>query len=112
MVIHTLPTPTRDGPWWNLAVIVCAAVVAVASARDQAGSWNDGSRLATIESLVDRHTLAIDDSVFVRPPQDDPSRPAPYVFDEAGLNVVGTRDKLFIDGHYYSDKSPVPALFL
>jgi hypothetical protein len=51
-------------------------------------SWNDASRLATVESLVDFHTWQIDQSVF---------QPL-------------TGDKLFIHGHYYSDKSPVPAL--
>ena len=38
----------------------------VLSARPYAGSWNDGSRLAAVESLVDYHTWAIDDSIFVR----------------------------------------------
>jgi len=51
-------------------------------------SWSDGSQLATVESLVDYHTWQIDQSVFT-----------PH-----------TGDKMFIDGHYYSDKPPVPAL--
>jgi hypothetical protein len=51
-------------------------------------SWNDGSRLATVESLVDYHTWQIDQSVF-----------QPH-----------TGDKLYINGHFYSDKSPVLAL--
>jgi hypothetical protein len=44
-----------------LLVIAGASVVAALSARPWAGSWNDASRLAAVESLVDRHTLAIDD---------------------------------------------------
>ena len=40
----------------------------LSAARPYAGSWNDGSRLATVESLVDRHTWAIDDSIFVAVP--------------------------------------------
>ena len=42
-----------------------AVLVALVSARPYAGSWNDGSRLATVESLVDYHTLAIDRSIFL-----------------------------------------------
>ncbi len=48
-------------------------------------SWNDGSRLATVECLVDYHTWQIDRSSFLR----------------------FTGDKLMIDGHFYSDKPPV-----
>jgi hypothetical protein len=85
-------------------VIGAAAIVALVSARPYAGAWNDGSRLATVESLVDRGTLAIDDSVFVAGPPTGPYR---------GVALQrGTLDKMFIDGHYYSDKSPVPALLL
>ena len=36
---------------------------------------------------------------------------SPYRPDDA-LSTRGTLDKLFINGHYYSDKSPVPALFM
>ena len=49
-----------------LAVIAGAMLIALVSARPHAGGWNDGSRLATVESLVDRHTLAIDESIFVK----------------------------------------------
>src|SRR5207244_7533603 len=76
------------------------------------GGWNDGSRLATVECLVDYHTLAIERSIFVQvPPCDDPAAPSPYADDES-LRLHGTGDKLFIKGHYYSDKSPVPALWM
>jgi hypothetical protein len=71
-------------------VLLVATLVAVVSARDYAGGWNDGSRLAAVESLVDRHTFVIDESIFFQ----------------------GTQDKLFINGHYYSDKPPVTALLL
>jgi hypothetical protein len=94
------------------AVLVAAAVFAVVAARPYAGSrdsggWNDGSRLATVESLVDRHTFAVDDSIYI-----DPSRAAwpPYGPDNELAAKYGTFDKLLIDGRYYSDKSPVPAL--
>jgi hypothetical protein len=89
-----------------LALVAAAALaVAIAAARPWAGAWNDGSRLATVESLVDHGTLAIDDSIFVAVP---PER-TPY----QGIALAnGTLDKLLIDGRYYSDKSPVPGLLL
>jgi hypothetical protein len=83
-------TPSRDPVRWHGLVIAAAALVALASARDYVGGWNDSSRLATVESLVDRHTWAIDDSPF----------------------LGATQDKLLIGDHYYSDKSPVPAALM
>ncbi len=50
-------------------------------------SWNDASRMAAIESLVERHTFIIDESEFIE-----------------------TGDKVFINGHYYSDKPIMPAI--
>ena len=93
--------------WLVLAV---AAVVALVSARPYAGCWNDGSRLATVEALVDQHTLAIDRSIFVRVPAEPGA--VPYPPDEPALLQTGALDKLLIAGHWYSDKSPVPALLL
>src|SRR5437868_2606370 len=86
------PSPSVH-PAWHALVLGCAAVVALLGCRDRAGGWNDASRLAAVESLVDRHTLVIDDSLFVRGPG-------------------GTKDRLLIRGHFYSDKSPVPSLLL
>jgi hypothetical protein len=94
---------------WNrerasiVAVIALAALVALISARPYAGGWNDGSRLATVESLIDHGSLAIDDSIFVKLPDT-----TPY---EAHV-PHGTLDKLLIGGHWYSDKPPVPGLLL
>lgn len=95
----------------SIAVILAAGVIAVVSARPYAGAWNDGSRLATVECLVDHHTLAIDRSIFVCVPQGR----SPYPSGDAPSTVIlqnGTADKLLIDGQFYSDKSPVPALLL
>ena len=61
------PSLTREQPLCAGAVLALAVVVALVSARPYAGSWNDGSRLATVECLVDYHTLAIDRSASVRP---------------------------------------------
>ncbi|MFC2162946.1 hypothetical protein ACFLRF_04635 [Candidatus Altiarchaeota archaeon] len=47
--------------------------------------WNDLSRFATIESIVEEGTLQIDDSSF---------------FNRTG-------DKYYYNGHYYSDKPPI-----
>jgi hypothetical protein len=90
-----------------LAVGLLSTVIAWLSARDYAGGWNDGSRLATVESLVDYRTLAIDRSIFVHAGE---SSRSPYRDDALVRN--GTLDKLWINGHYYSDKSPVPALLM
>ncbi len=96
------------------AVLVVAVAVAVVSARDYAGGWNDGSRLATIECLVDHHTLAIDESVFVRVPRikPDSDEPFPYPLEYPDTWLFGTKDKILVGGHYYSHKSPLPAVLL
>jgi hypothetical protein len=90
--------------------VAAALGVALVSARHHAGGWNDGSRLATVECLVDYHTFAIDRSVFVDVPSAAWARRC-YGRDEAVIRQ-GTLDKLYIHGHYYSDKSPVPAVLM
>src|SRR5437868_2412568 len=87
--------------------------IAAIGARPYAGSWNDGSRLATVESLLDRGTLAIDDSIFCKPPQHlvEAGRP-PYDPTHPGLNIVGTYDKLFVRSHFYSDKPAVVSILM
>src|SRR5262249_12863464 len=97
---------------WHGLVLVSALTVAVLSARPYAGGWNDGSRLATVECLVEEHTLAIDHSIFVQVPSTESASAAPYEPDGTGIETHGTGDKLFINGHFYSDKSPVPALVM
>jgi hypothetical protein len=85
--------------------LLAASAVALVSARDYAGGWNDGGRLATVESLVDHHTLAIDRSIFVRPPVGI----APYDPLYPQLQEAGTGDKMRIGGHFYYHKGPLPA---
>jgi hypothetical protein len=90
----------------RLAIAIAAFCAAAAGTRPYAGGWNDGSRLATVEALVDYDTFAIDESVFV-----DPSRATREGGMPFGRGVAaGTLDKLLIAGRFYSDKSPVPAL--
>lgn len=93
------------------ALLAVVAAIALVSARDYAGGWNDGSRLATVESLVDYHTLAIDKSIFVRS-ETNADGPNPYAPGDELLREKGTQDKLLIDGSFYSDKSPLPAFWL
>ena len=54
------------------------------STHSHVGSFNDRSRMAAIESLVQRGTWVIDESPFSR-----------------------TVDRIYVDGHFYSDKPPV-----
>lgn len=96
------------GEWLLLAA---STVLAIVLARPYAGGWNDASRLATAESVVDRGTMAIDDSIFVRVPQHQ-GLPLPYPVDRADLLTHGTLDKLYISGSFYSDKTPLPSLYL
>ncbi len=93
--------------WAGRAVVLASAILALASARPYAGAWYDGSRLASIEMLGERGAFAIDDSFFVRPPPVEAGRPMPYASDPQLLNLLGTQDKLLIDGKFYSDKPPV-----
>ncbi|MFL5240525.1 MAG: hypothetical protein ACJ8FY_00295 [Gemmataceae bacterium] len=103
----------REQPVPTWVVVLLAGLVAILSARPYAGSWNDGSRLAIVECLVDYHTLTIDRSIFVQvPPAPLGLPPVYYSKDAPGILDEGTLDKLYIDGHYYSDKSPVPAVLM
>ncbi|HYH65600.1 MAG TPA: glycosyltransferase family 9 protein [Urbifossiella sp.] len=96
---------------WVLAALALA--LAAAGARPYAGGWNDGCRLAAVESLVDRGTLAIDDSVFCKCPQQlIDSGHTPYPAADAGLLAAGTLDKLYVNGHYYSDKPAVVSVLM
>ena len=70
--------------------IVITALISVAGARREPTSWNDSSRVATVESLVDRQTFSISESPFARD--------------------IG--DKVLIDGEFYSHKPPVPAVLM
>jgi hypothetical protein len=66
-----------------VALFACALVT-----KPNPGSWNDRSRFATIESLTDRHTFAIDGSPFVA--------------------YMG--DRYVYRGRTYSDKPPLLAI--
>jgi len=101
----------RPAAAWLLATVALA--VAAAGATPYAGGWNDGSRLAAVESLLDRHTLAIDDSIFCKTPRHliDAGR-TPYAPDRFDLLLFGTMDKLIVRGHFHSDKPAVVSVVM
>src|SRR5438477_12418950 len=82
------PNVNKAGPG---LVVALAAAIAIAGIQPYAGGWQDGSRLAMVEALVDHHTWAIDDSIFVTPTEAHD----PYPADKPILRK-GTPDKLFI----------------
>lgn len=107
------PFTTRRYGWRRPCLLaLMAAAIAAASALPYAGGWNDSAWLAPVETLVDYHTLVIDKSVYVDPSLGDPSAAKPYLPDRRQMMTRGTLDKLYIDGHYYSARPPVPALLL
>lgn len=89
--------------------LVFALVIALLNAQNFADSYNDGNRLAIVESVVDYHTLAIDHSIFVNPPD---ITPHPYERAPDHLRKSGTLDKMYVNGHFYSDKPYTPMLLL
>lgn len=95
-----------------IAVGLLAAAVALLSAKPFATGWNDGSRLAAVESIVERNTLAIDDSIFCNPTDCIARGKFPYHTQEFGDLPFGTGDKLFIRGHFYSDKPAVISIMM
>ena len=107
------PPAVRAEAIAGYVVWAVAVAVALVSARDYAGGWNDGSRLATVECLVDYHTLAIDRSIYVAVPRIDldPDRPFPYPPNDPD-SLAGTKDKVLVGGHYYSHKPPMPSVLL
>jgi hypothetical protein len=89
-------------------ILIGSILIAVLGARPYASSWNDGSRLASVEALVDQHTWVIDNSIFVKVPEQFDLDPYGHDLPSTG----GTMDKMFINGHFYSDKPPVATLYL
>src|SRR5262245_42244825 len=112
-----MSAPSRRTDWLFAAVLLGAAVLG-ACARPYAASDNDSSRLATVEALVDYHTLAIDDTVYVPPGsrQAPPDHPPFLVRKDDGWDNekhrTGTLDKIRVNGHFYSDKPMLPAVVL
>ncbi|MGA2190987.1 MAG: hypothetical protein ABSH33_20915, partial [Steroidobacteraceae bacterium] len=72
-------------PAWRLTLVL--ALTAIGATHCAPMTWNDESRMASIQSLVETKSFVIDRTDF-----------------------VSTGDKVFIGGHFYSDKPPMPAL--
>jgi hypothetical protein len=68
-------------------VFALLALIGLVTIAPRAVGWNDASRMATIQSTVERGTLAIGGTDFY------------------------TMDKVFVDGQFYSDKPATPQLF-
>jgi hypothetical protein len=66
-------------------IFVVMSLVWFVQTKSGQDSWNEASRLATIESLVERGTWQIDQSAF----------------------TAITGDKLLLDDHFYSEKPPL-----
>ncbi|MFT5287296.1 MAG: hypothetical protein ACI8TQ_003481 [Planctomycetota bacterium] len=79
----TEPTLARPVKFVLFAFLIALLVFT----KDGAGSWADGSRMGTIQALVEHGTLALDDTDF-----------------------LWQGDKVFINGHYYSHQPPMLAL--
>lgn len=73
----------------SLKIFVIFLLLLAALTKTEGIGWNISSRMATIQSLVEYHSLALDYSLF------------------AGE----TGDKYFYNNHFYSDKPPVLALY-
>lgn len=78
---------TRQGRWPVIGVFVGLAVLGALTIVPRVMGWNDGTRMATIQALVQHHTLSIEPSSF-----------------------ASVMDKVFIHGHFYSDKLATPQL--
>jgi hypothetical protein len=96
----------------NILLGILAAGFALFAAQPYADSYNDGSRLATVQALAEQGTFAIDDTIFVRSANDNPPKPNPYTNGIPALIEHGTLDKVFIRGKFYSDKPPLPNLLI
>lgn len=77
--------PSRRALLLPGAVFLAFAAVFLWQGRATMTSWPERSRLASVESLVERATFRIDGSSL----------------------AVSTKDKVRIRGHYYSDKPPL-----
>jgi hypothetical protein len=68
-------------------LILLLSLIALGATHCAPTTWNDESRMGTIQALVEFHSFIIDHTEF-----------------------ASTGDKVFIDGHFYSDKPPLPAM--
>src|ERR1700682_183286 len=79
------PHADRVSRWLGLALALGYLVLCLLGTKTTPVSWNDISRVASIQALGERGTWAIDDSPWI---------------DQ-------TQDKVFLNGKFYSDKMPL-----
>ncbi|MBI5302596.1 MAG: hypothetical protein HY868_10695 [Chloroflexi bacterium] len=72
----------------SFVIAIVFLVLTFPLTKPQPAAWNDIARVAAIESLVERGTWAIDDSPWVN----------------------ATKDKVWLNGKFYSDKMPMLTL--
>jgi hypothetical protein len=76
-------------------------------------SWNDSSRFAMVQALVETNTFVIDNTIFIVTDRDNQiNKVSPFDPKNAFLNQYGTKDRLYISGQFFSDKSPVPGVMM
>ncbi len=73
-----------ESPKLFLLLLVAISMVTI---NPRINGWNEGSRMALTQSLVEQNSFIIDESVFVK-----------------------GGDKVFIEGHFYSDKPAIPSM--
>jgi hypothetical membrane protein len=83
-----LPQVLTSPRWTAARIFVLFLLLFGLSTKRAVSSWNDASRMATIQALVEQHTLAIDHTAFVKLTSDT------YVYQ----------------GHTYSSKPPALAV--
>lgn len=71
----------------NLKIFLLFSLLFALNTKTRVSSWNDASRMATIQSIVEDRSFAIDQSIF-----------------------IGTGDKYYYNGHFFSDKPPLLAI--
>lgn len=72
----------------QLTIFIMFFILFALFTKNEMYSWNDASRMATIQSLVEHSSFIIDKSVF-----------------------NGTGDKYYYENHFYSDKPPLLSLY-
>ena len=68
-------------------LVLFLAIISLITINPRINGWNEASRMALTQALVEDHTFIIDGSEFAK-----------------------TGDKVFVNGHYYSDKPPLPSI--
>jgi hypothetical protein len=68
-------------------ITIILILIGMVTAGTKVRSWNDASRMANVQAIVEHGSFQIDNTVF-----------------------INTGDKVYIQGNFYSDKPPMPAL--